>query len=163
MATKFVKKERRSGRKRWSNGHLRGSCHSGSLCIQGDYNDERMDASKESGEYGGTLPADFSVSTEERSSRLLSAWFLHSAAWQYHCGRVLSALSKERRHRMYSSSKSITALAVGLLADEGKIHLEDSICEYFRDHQPSKIHPWIQETTIRDMLRMATPVCHIPL
>lgn len=70
--------------------------------------------------------------------------------------------SKERRHRMYSSSKSITALAVGLLADEGKIHLEDSICEYFRDHQPSKIHPWIQETTIRDMLRMATPFVTSP-
>ena len=82
-------------------------------------------------------------------------------------GRIIAEgyyqpFSMERRHRMYSSSKSITALAVGLLADEGKIHLDDSICEYFRDHQPPKIHPWIQEMTIRDMLCMATPFVTSP-
>ena len=82
-------------------------------------------------------------------------------------GRIIAEgyyqpFSMERRHRMYSSSKSITALAVGLLADEGKIHLDDSICEYFRDHQPPKIHLWIQEMTIRDMLCMATPFVTSP-
>lgn len=82
-------------------------------------------------------------------------------------GRIIAEgyyqpFSMERRHRMYSSSKSITALAVGLLADEGKIHLDDLICEYFRDHQPPKIHPWIQEMTIRDMLCMATPFVTSP-
>ncbi len=62
----------------------------------------------------------------------------------------------QQRHRMYSSSKSMTAIAVGLLQDEGKISLEDSICDYFKDRQPEQVHPWIRETTIRDMLRMAT-------
>lgn len=64
--------------------------------------------------------------------------------------------SKEGLHRMYSSSKSMVALAVGLLQDEGKIRLEDSICDYFKDRQPKEIHPWVRQTTIRDMLRMAT-------
>lgn len=70
--------------------------------------------------------------------------------------------SKNRPHRMYSSSKSITALAVGLLADEGKIRLEDSICDYFKDRHPSQVHPWVMETTIRDMLCMATPFVTSP-
>ncbi len=62
----------------------------------------------------------------------------------------------EKRHRMYSSSKSMTAIATGLLQDEGKISLDDSICDYFKDRQPEQVHPWVRETTIRDMLRMST-------
>lgn len=61
-----------------------------------------------------------------------------------------------RTHRMYSVSKSFVALAVGLLQDEGKIRLDDPICQYFQDSQPEEIHPWVREMTIRDMLRMAT-------
>ena len=59
-------------------------------------------------------------------------------------------------HRMYSSSKSMASIAIGLLQDEGKCSLDDSICVYFQDKQPDKVHPWIQETTLRDMLMMST-------
>ena len=59
-------------------------------------------------------------------------------------------------HRMYSVSKSMTALAIGLLLDEGKISLDDCIADYFRDFLPEKPDARLMRLKIRDMLRMAT-------
>lgn len=64
----------------------------------------------------------------------------------------------DKMHRMFSISKSFTAIAIGLLAEEGKLSLNDSIADYFPDKLPSKVHPWIASMTIRDMLMMRT--CH---
>lgn len=65
---------------------------------------------------------------------------------------------REFEHRMFSVGKSLTALAIGLLESQGMICLNDKICEYFKDKLPtSGVHPWIAETTIKDMLCMATP------
>lgn len=62
-------------------------------------------------------------------------------------------------HRMYSVGKSFVSLAVGLLQEEGRLRLDDSICKYFRDKCPAEgAHPWISRMTIRDMLTMTT--CH---
>lgn len=61
-------------------------------------------------------------------------------------------------HRMFSISKSFTSIAIGLLADEGKLSLDDPIISYFPDKVPDDIHPWIAAMTIRDMLMMRT--CH---
>lgn len=61
-------------------------------------------------------------------------------------------------HRMFSISKSFTSIAIGLLADEGKLSLSDPIISYFPDKIPDDIHPWIAAMTIRDMLMMRT--CH---
>ena len=61
-------------------------------------------------------------------------------------------------HRMFSISKSFTSIAIGLLADEGKLSLDDPIVAYFPDKVPSDVHPWIASMTIRDMLMMRT--CH---
>ncbi len=66
--------------------------------------------------------------------------------------------SKKRPHRMYSVSKSMTSLAVGLLEAEGRLRLEDRICDYFPDKLPEDPAPELTLMTIRDMLRMAT--CH---
>ena len=44
-----------------------------------------------------------------------------------------SPFEEGKAHRMYSVSKSMTALAIGLLLDEGKISLDDRIADYFRD------------------------------
>lgn len=60
-------------------------------------------------------------------------------------------------HRMYSITKSFVALAVGLLIGEGKISLDDKICDYFPEKLPEGgAHPWCREMTIRDMLSMRT-------
>jgi CubicO group peptidase (beta-lactamase class C family) len=60
-------------------------------------------------------------------------------------------------HRMYSVSKSFVALAVGLMVDEGKISLDDQVVKFFKDKAPEDIHPYLSQTTIRDLLMMATP------
>jgi len=61
-------------------------------------------------------------------------------------------------HRMFSVSKSLTAIAVGLLAEEGKLSLDDPIISHFPEKLPDQVHPWIAAMTIRDMLMMRS--CH---
>lgn len=63
----------------------------------------------------------------------------------------------ERLHRMYSVSKSFVSLAVGLLIDEGKLSLDDTVISFFPDKLPPDLHPWLAEATVRDLLMMATP------
>lgn len=64
---------------------------------------------------------------------------------------------KNDLHRMYSITKSMVALAVGLLEKNGMISLDDKICEYFPEKLPEGgAHPWCAEMTIRDMLTMRT-------
>lgn len=61
-------------------------------------------------------------------------------------------------HRMFSISKSITALAVFLLIDKGLIGIGNSITDYFPEYVNESTHRWIKDTTIRNMLEMRT--CH---
>ena len=63
--------------------------------------------------------------------------------------------SADKKHRMYSVSKSFTAIAVGMLTDEGKIKLEDKAADYFPEYLPENCSPHILETTIRDLLMMS--------
>jgi CubicO group peptidase (beta-lactamase class C family) len=64
--------------------------------------------------------------------------------------------SAERKHRMYSVSKSFVSLAVGMMIDEGKLTLDDRVAEYFPDKLPEKLHPWLAASTVRDLLTMST-------
>lgn len=81
-------------------------------------------------------------------------------------------------HRMFSVGKSFVSLAIGLLQEEGKLSLDDCICDYFTDkakgtesecryipeetdtriYSYKEMHPWLQQLTIRQMLTMTT--CH---
>ena len=65
---------------------------------------------------------------------------------------------RNKLQRMFSVTKSFTALAVGLLEQEGRITLQDPICKYFPEYLPGVVHPWLAELTIEDMLKMQT--CH---
>ena len=65
---------------------------------------------------------------------------------------------KDTLHRMFSISKSFTAMAISLLADEGKLSFDDPITDYFPEYITADTHHWIKETTIRNMLMMRT--CH---
>lgn len=60
-------------------------------------------------------------------------------------------------HRMYSTSKTFVAVAIGLLIDEGKITLQDKIVDFFPEYCPESLHPYIADMNIRDLLMMATP------
>ena len=47
-------------------------------------------------------------------------------------------------HRMFSVTKSFTALGIGLLAEEGKLSLEDRIIDHFPEKLPSEgVHPYV--------------------
>lgn len=67
--------------------------------------------------------------------------------------------TKDTLHRMFSVTKSMVSLAIGLLADEGKISLDDHIADYFPEKLPETgAHPYLKMLTIRQMLTMQT--CH---
>ncbi|MFI2103121.1 serine hydrolase domain-containing protein [Isoptericola sp. NPDC019693] len=60
--------------------------------------------------------------------------------------------------RMYSVSKTVTGLAVGLLAAEGRLDLDDPVVEHFPDLVDGRtVHPWLAATTLRHMLAMVGP------
>lgn len=59
-------------------------------------------------------------------------------------------------HRMYSVSKTMTALAIGLLVGDGLISLDAPITGYFPEYVTPRTDPRLLRLTLRDMLRMAT-------
>ena len=46
-----------------------------------------------------------------------------------------SPFNKDFCHRMYSQTKSYTAVAIGLLEEEGKLSLDDPMVKYFPDRK----------------------------
>ncbi len=87
---------------------------------------------------------------------------VHSILMARHGHMIMEAYyqpyDKEKLHRMFSETKSYTSLGIGLLVSDGVIRLEDKICQYFPEYLPGEVHPWLEEMTIKDMLRMET--CH---
>ncbi|MDD6796961.1 MAG: serine hydrolase, partial [Clostridia bacterium] len=87
---------------------------------------------------------------------------MHSFLLMRH-GKLLSETyyepySADIPHRMFSITKSFTSLAIGFLEDEGKLSLDDKIVGFFPEKQPEGgADPLIAKTTVRDMLRMASP------
>ena len=69
-------------------------------------------------------------------------------------------IKKNDLHRMFSVTKSFVSIAIGLLQEEGRLSLDDSIVKFFPEYVPntSEAHPWLLATTIRDMLSMRS--CH---
>ena len=65
---------------------------------------------------------------------------------------------RDKLHRFYSTTKSFTSIAIGCLAGEGKISLNDSIVSYFPEYVPKNASEWLKRTTIKDMLEMQS--CH---
>ena len=63
---------------------------------------------------------------------------------------------RDRLHRMFSVTKSFCSLAIGSLAAEGKLSLDEPIVEHFPEYLPEKVHPWLAQMTIREMLSMQT-------
>lgn len=59
-------------------------------------------------------------------------------------------------HRMYSETKSYTAIAIGLLEEEGKLSLDEPIASYFPEKLDGTPNPFFARQTIREMLTMTT-------
>ena len=62
------------------------------------------------------------------------------------------------RHRMYSTSKSFVAVAIGILAGDGRLSLDDRVVDFFPEHKEkfAPVHPYAAIATVRDLLRMTT-------
>lgn len=63
---------------------------------------------------------------------------------------------RDFRHRMYSQTKSYVSLAIGLLVEEGKLSLDDTIVSRFPEKMDRVAPPFLARQTIRDMLTMTT-------
>ncbi len=64
------------------------------------------------------------------------------------------------KHRMYSVSKSFVSVAVGLLVEDGKISLDDTLMSYLPEYtekaKEAGNFEYLNAMTIRDMLEMQT-------
>ena len=65
-------------------------------------------------------------------------------------------IKSDENHRMYSQTKSYVGMAIGQLAAEGKLNLQDKIIDYFPEYLPEKVHPYLAAQTIEHMLNMHT-------
>lgn len=68
--------------------------------------------------------------------------------------RYFEPYDRDTLHRMYSITKTFVGLAIGCLADEGKVEIDASITDYFPEY-PTR-YDYIKQTTIRDMIMMRT-------
>lgn len=64
--------------------------------------------------------------------------------------------SAQEPHRLYSVSKSVVSLAIGMLADEGRLSLNDRIVDHFGEWVREETPAMLREVTIRHMLTMST-------
>jgi CubicO group peptidase (beta-lactamase class C family) len=63
---------------------------------------------------------------------------------------------KDFNHRMYSSTKSYTAIGIGLLEEEGKLSLDERLVDIFPDKIDGEANEYLKEQTVRQMLTMTT-------
>lgn len=77
-------------------------------------------------------------------------------------GRVIDEVyngsyTADTKTRMYSTSKSVCAVAIGKLVREGRLSLDDKLVDLFADRfDMTRVHPWLREQTVRHMLTMST-------
>ena len=106
------------------------------------------------------IPSDCIIRSLERIEQKQIP--MHSFLLMHHdkliCECYYSPCNADTLHRMFSITKSFTSIAIGLLADEGKLSLDDKIVDYFPEKVPENVHPYIADMTIRNMLMMRT--CH---
>ena len=57
-------------------------------------------------------------------------------------------------HMLYSHSKSFTSSAIGFLADEGKIDLDERIVDLFSNEVPVQVSENLKQLRVRDLLTM---------
>lgn len=59
-------------------------------------------------------------------------------------------------HNLFSASKMLTALAVGLAVDDGSLSLDDKVVDFFPDKCPDSIMPEMAAITVRHLLTMTS-------
>lgn len=93
-------------------------------------------------EAAGELDSLYSVTVVKDGQVLLDSYF--------------EPFHRELRRDLYSVSKSIVSLAVGVAVDCGKLSLEDHLIDFFKDELPDRRDERIRDITIRNMLNMSS-------
>ena len=75
-------------------------------------------------------------------------------------GKVIGELhaspyQAEHLHTLYSASKTVVGLAVGLAVDDGLLTVDDKVSKHLRDKMPATLSPALDSLTVRNMLMMA--------
>ena len=76
-------------------------------------------------------------------------------------GKVISEFHAEpyrtdQLHTLYSASKTVTGLAVGLAVDDGLLKVDDKVSKFLRDKMPASLSPALDSLTVRNLLMMAS-------
>ncbi len=77
-----------------------------------------------------------------RHGKVIGEW--HAAPYQ-----------ADQLHTLYSASKTVTAMAVGLAVDDGLLTVDDKVSKYLRDKMPATLSPALDSLTVRNLLMMA--------
>lgn len=59
-------------------------------------------------------------------------------------------------HQLYSLSKSVTATAIGMLVDEGRLSIDEYLCDLFPERAPDDLEHPVYALTVRNLLNMST-------
>lgn len=65
-----------------------------------------------------------------------------------------NGFNENKLHRLFSVTKTLTGMAVGILADNGQIDMDMSVASFFPELLPPSVDDRIMKTTVRDCLRM---------
>lgn len=81
---------------------------------------------------------------------------LHGVAVQQD-GAVVDAYQwqADEPHILHSLSKSFTVMAVGMLAESGRLSLDDKVIGFFPDECPETVSPELAAMTVRHLLTMS--------
>ena len=78
-----------------------------------------------------------------RHGKVIGEW--HAAPYQ-----------ADQLHTLYSASKTVTGLAVGLAVDDGLLTVDDKVSKFLRDKMPATLSPALDSLTVRNLLMMAS-------
>ncbi len=65
---------------------------------------------------------------------------------------------KDFMHRLYSCSKTYVSMAIGMLIDEGKLHLDDKLVDLLPEFIHREQGEYMRECTVEDALKMSVPM-----
>ena len=69
--------------------------------------------------------------------------------------RYFKPFHRELYRDLYSVSKSVVSLAVGVAVDQGKLRLEDRPADFFGEELPGEYDPRVKDITVRNLLNMS--------
>ena len=74
------------------------------------------------------------------------------------CGASYESQVLTAPKHTFSACKSVTALAVGLLVDDGLLHLEDKVADLFEDLATAAVRRRLKTMSVEDLLTMRSGV-----